>query len=184
MSTVTEKAKQKMNGVIERLKEDLKTIRTGRANPGAFENVTVEVYGSHARLRDVAQISAPDARQILITPFDPQTAGSIQKSIEKANLNVKPVLDGTIIRISIAPMDGNAREGMCKQCKKFGEDAKIHIRQIRKESNDTLKKQKADKIIGEDIVNSEEKKIQELTDDFCKKCDEQCHQKEKEVMTI
>jgi ribosome recycling factor len=184
MSTVNEKAKQKMLGVLDRLKEDLKTIRTGRASPSAFENVMVEVYGSNARLRDVAQISAPDARQILITPFDPQTASSIQKSIDKANLNVKPVLDGTTIRISIAPMDGNARELMCKQCKKFSEESKIHVRQIRKDSNDTLKKQKADKIIGEDIANSEEKKIQELTDDFCKKCDELAHQKEKEVMTI
>lgn len=184
MSTVTDKAKQKMQGALDHLKEDLKTIRTGRANPSAFENVTVEVYGSHARLRDVAQISAPDARQIVITPFDPQTASAIQKSIEKANLNVKPVLDGTLVRISIAPMDGNAREAMCKQCKKFSEDAKIHIRQIRKESNDTLKKQKAEKIIGDDILHAEEKKIQELTDDFCKKCDEVSHQKEKEVMTI
>ncbi len=184
MSTITEKAKQKMQSALDHLKEDLKGIRTGRANPGAFENVAVEVYGSTVRLRDVAQISAPDARQVMITPFDPQTASSIQKSIEKANLNVKPVLDGTLIRISIAPMDGNAREAMCKQCKKFAEDSKIHVRQIRKESNDTLKKQKNDKVIGDDILHAEEKKIQELTDDFCKKCDELAHQKEKEVMTI
>lgn len=184
MSTITEKAKQKMQSALEHLKEDLKGIRTGRANPGAFENLSVEVYGSNARLRDVAQISAPDARQILITPYDPQTGSSIQKSIEKANLNVKPILDGTSIRISIAPMDGNAREAMCKQCKKLAEDSKIHIRQIRKESNDTLKKQKGDKTINDDVFHAEEKKIQELTDDFCKKCDEISHQKEKEVMTI
>lgn len=184
MSQITDKAKQKMQSALDHLRDELKSIRTGRASPSAFEHVMVEVYGSQMRLKDVAQISAPDARQILITPFDPQTVGSIQKSIEKANLNVKPTVDGALIRISIPAMDGTTRESMKKLCHKYAEDTKVHVRGARQEANNTVKKQKADKIIGEDIAHSEEKKIQELTDEFCKKCDEMASAKEKEISTI
>lgn len=184
MSQLTDKTKEKMNSALDHLRDELKSVRTGRANPSAFELVNVEAYGSHMRLKEVAQISAPDARMILITPYDPQMASSIQKSIEKANLNVKPTLDGTNIRISIQPMDGNTREAMKKMCHEYAEKAKIQIRQIRQEANQVLKKQKADKTIAEDIANSEEKKVQELTDEACKKCEELCHLKEKELSTI
>lgn len=184
MSEITDKSKHKMQQVLEHLREELKSVRTGRASPSSFENVSVEVYGSMVRLRDVAQISAPDARQIVITPYDPQTAHAIQKSLDKANLNVKPMVDGSVIRINIPPMDGSTREAMTKLCKKFAEDAKVHIRQARKDANDLIKKHKNDKVIGEDVARVEEKRIQDLTDDFCKKSDDLAHQKEKEVLTI
>jgi ribosome recycling factor len=184
VSSITEKSKQKMIQALDHLKEELKTIRTGRASPSSFENVAIELYGSLSKLRDLAQISSPDARQILITPYDPQTAHAIQKSIEKANMNVKPTVDGTMVRINIPPMDGVTRELMTKLCKKFAEEGKVHIRQIRKDSNDAIKKQKLDKTMSDDTAKAEEKKIQDFTNDYCKKCDELAQQKEKEVMTI
>lgn len=184
MSQTTDKAKQKMQATLDHLQTELKSIRTGRANPGAFEHVSVEVYGSNMKLKELCQISAPDARTILITPYDPQTASLIAKGIEKANLNVKPIVDGTNIRINIPPMDGATRESMKKLCHKYAEEAKIHVRQARQDANNSIKKLKNEKTVSEDTANREEKEIQNLTDEFCKKCDELANQKEKELSII
>ena len=136
------------------------------------------------RLKELATVTTPEPRQILITPFDPQTAGPISKGIEKANLNLQPMLEGHLIRINIPPMDEAMRKDIVKQAKKKTEDAKVAVREVRRKSNDLLKKQKGDSEITEDEMKKGEKKVQELTDEYCKEVDELFTVKEKEIMTV
>lgn len=181
---ILDQAKSKMAAAIEHLKTELKSIRTNRANPGMLDGVSVEIYGSTMRVKDVASINAPEARMLLITPFDPATTNAIGKSIEKANLGFMPIVDGNAIRIKIPPMDENARKEMVKQCHKRKEEAKISIRNIRRDCNEAAKKQKADGILTEDALKKLEKNIQDLTDKSCKEADDLAEKKEKEVTTI
>jgi ribosome recycling factor len=182
--TITDQTKAKMALAIEHLKNELKGIRTGRANTAMLDGIYVEVYGSPTRLKDIASVTTPEPRQLLITPFDRQNNSAIGKAIEKANLGYMPIVDGNCIRIKISPMDDSMRKKMVTQCKEKGEEAKISIRNNRRESNDTLKKQKTKGEIPEDLVKKIEKEIQELTDKFCKECDDITSKKEKEVTTI
>ena len=105
-----EETKSKMALAIDHLKNDLKNLRTGRANPGLVDHVTIEMYGSQMRIKDVASVSAPEPRMLLITPFDPQTVGAIGKAIEKANLGVMPIVDANVVRIKIPPMTEEIRK--------------------------------------------------------------------------
>ncbi len=179
-----EQVKTKMQGTLDHFKQELKNLRSNRANPGMVEGVSVEVYGAHMKIKELASITTPESRQILIAPFDPQTAGSIAKAIEKANLNLQPVLEGHSIRINVPPMDQAMRQEIVKQGKKKAEDAKIAIRDIRRKSNDTIKKQKADGELTEDGMKKLEKAIQDLTDKFCKQVDDLFSAKEKEVLAV
>lgn len=182
--TIQDQAKAKMAAAIEHLKNDLKNIRTGRANPGLVEHVLIEVYGSSMRLKDVASISTPEARMLLITPFDPQAAGAIGKGIEKANLGVTPIVDGHSVRIKIPSMTEEMRTKMAKICHEEREKTKVSIRNIRREANEQARKQKAEGVIAEDILKKTEKSIQELTDKYCKEADELSEKKEKELATV
>jgi len=182
--SIADETKSKMQETVDHLKKELSQLRSGRANPSMLDSVQVEVYGSQMRLKELATVTTPEPRQLLITPFDPQTAGPISKGIEKANLNLQPMLEGNIIRINIPPMDESMRKDIVKQGKKKAEDAKVAIREVRRKSNDTLKKQKADSEITEDEMKRGEKKVQELTDDFCKQVDDHFVVKEKEIMTV
>jgi len=149
-----------------------------------LDAVPIEVYGTQMRIRELASVSTPEPRQILVTPFDPQTAGPIGKSIEKANIGMQPILEGNVLRINIPPMDESMRKDIVKQAKKKAEDSKVAIREVRRKSNDLVRKQKADGDIAEDEMKTAEKRIQELTDDFCKQADELFSVKEKEIMTV
>ena len=183
MSTEKE-VESKMQATLEHFKQELKNLRTNRANPGMVEGVSVEVYGTHMRIKELANISAPEARQILITPFDPQTGAAIAKGIEKANLNLQPVLESGTIRINVPPMDQSMRVEIVKQGKKKAEDAKIAIREIRRKSNDTIRKQKTDGVLTEDGLKKLEKAIQDFTDKFCRTVDDLFTAKEKEIMAV
>lgn len=184
MSNIADEAKKKMQSAVEHFKQELKNLRTGRANPSILDHVTVEVYGSSVRLKEVSNVTAPEARMLLITPFDPQTAGSIAKGIEKANLNLQPILDGHVVRISIPPMDESMRKQMVKLGKQKVEEAKVAIREIRRKCNELAKKQKADGDITEDMMKKFEKNIQDSTDQSCKEVDSLMNTKEKEIMTV
>jgi ribosome recycling factor len=181
---ILDQTKNKMTAALEHFKNDLKNIRTGRANPGMVEQILVEVYGSSMRLKDVASITVPESRQLLITPFDPQNASVIAKSIEKANIGFKPIVDGHTVRIGIPPMTEELRKKMAKICHEEKEKAKVSIRNIRREANEAVRKQKADGEIAEDMMKKWEKNIQELTDKFCKEVDDLAEKKEKEISTI
>lgn len=181
---VTDDAKNKMHAALEHLKTELKGIRTGKANPAMLDSVSVEVYGSAMRIKDVASVSAPEMRQLLITPFDPQTASSITKGIEKANLGLQPIVDGNAVRIKIPQMDESLRKEMAKMCHKKREEAKVSIRIIRRDANDEIRKQKSAGDIPEDLMKKLEKTVQELTDKCCQEADDIAALKEKEVMHV
>ena len=181
---VVDDTKAKMIATIEHLKQELKNLRTGRANPGILDQVQVELYGASMRLKEVANITAPESRMLLITPFDSKSAGAIAKGIEKANLNLQPILDGTIVRISIPPMDESVRKEMVKIGKKKVEEAKIGIREIRKKQNELVRKLKVDGDLAEDQMKKFEKSIQDYTDQYCKEADSVMTAKEKEIMTV
>lgn len=181
---ITSQMKTKMAAAIEHLRSELKSVRTGRANPGMLDHIMVEVYGTPMRIKDVASITTPEARMLLISPFDTKNAAAIGKAIERANLNLTPIVDGNVVRIKIAPMDESMRKNMIKQCYRLLEETKVAIRNIRREGNETVRKQKNEGILAEDAMKKAEKNIQELTDKACKDADEICAQKEKEVSTI
>jgi ribosome recycling factor len=182
--SVTDDAKNKMLAVIDHLKEELKQIRSGKANPGMLDGVVVEVYGAPARLKEIASVTSPESRQILITPFDRNNASAISKAIEKANLGLQPMVDGNAVRIKIPPMDESMRKKMVTVCRDKCEKAKIGIRNTRRDCNNDLKKQKSDGEIAEDVVKKKEKEIQDLTDKYCKEADDMTRKKEEEVLTI
>lgn len=182
--SLQDQTKLKMSAAIEHFKAELKGIRTGRANPAMLDHVNVEIYDSQMRIKELASVTAPEPRQLLITPFDPTTKGAIAKSIERANLGFMPIVDGNVVRIKIPPMDENMRKEMIKLCHKRCEEAKVGIRNIRRDSNETARKQKADGEIAEDLLKKLEKTIQELTDKYCKEADDLTASKEKEISTI
>ncbi len=184
MSQIESQVKSAMQGSLDHLKQELKALRTGRANSAMLDKVSVEVYGSHVKLKEVASISVPEARQIVVTPFDFSNASAIKKGIEAANLGVNPMVDGKVIRINIPPMDETVRKQIAKQCKDLGEKSKIVMREVRRKYNDLIRKQKAEGSMPEDMMKKLEKTIQDLTDRFCKDIDTMTAEKEKEVMTI
>lgn len=182
--SITEQTKSKMQAALEHFKTELKNLRTNRANPGMLDGVSVEVYGSQMRIKELANVSVPEPRQLLISPFDPQTTGAIAKGIEKANLNLQAIAEGSVIRINVPPMDESMRKQIVKQGKQKAEDAKIVVRDIRRKNNELARKQKADGLMTEDVMKKEEKGIQELTDKFCKEIDDLFSAREKEIMTV
>lgn len=149
---IVEEIKTKMKESLDHFKSELKNLRTGRANPAVLDNVQVEAYGSFVRLKEVATVTAPEARQLLISPFDPNTAGPIAKAIEKANLNLQPILDGRVVRINVPPMDESMRKEIAKQAKKKAEDAKVVIREIRRKGNEGVRKLEKGGELTEDEV--------------------------------
>lgn len=184
MSSPSVQAKEKMQGAIDHFKTELKMLRTNRANPAMVDGVLVEAYGSTMRLKELANVTVPESRQILISPFDPQTAMLIAKGIEKANLNLQPVVESGAIRITVPPMDEAMRKQIVKQGKQKAEEAKITLREIRRKYNELARKNKTDGLCTEDVMNKEEKVIQELTDKGCKEVDSLFSAKEKEIMTV
>ena len=184
MSQVESQVKAAMQAAIDHLKQELKSLRTGRANSAMLDNVQAEVYGSKSNIKKLANISVPESRQILVTPFDFSTVHAIAKGIEAANLGVHPMVDGKVIRLNIPPMDQNIRKQIAKQCKELGEKAKISMREVRRKFNELVRKQKADGSLPEDMMKKLEKTIQELTDKYCRDCDTSCAEKEKEIMTV
>lgn len=181
---IIEQTKAKMAAAIEHLKNELKNIRTGRANPGMLDSVMVDVYGTQVRIRDIASITTPEARMLLVTPFDHSNNAAIGKAIERANIGLLPIVDGNVVRIKIPQMDDSMRKEMMKLCSRCGEAEKIVIRNLRRDANETARKQKADGTITEDLLRKWEKTIQDLTDKSCREVDDLCEKKEKEISTI
>ena len=181
---IIDDTKRNMKSALDHLGRELKNLRTNRPNPSVLNAVMIEIYGSVLKVRDLASISVSDGRQLLVTPFDSQAIGAIRKGIEKANLGLQPMIDGTSIRIPIPPMSEELRKGIAKEAKDKSEKAKIIIREYRRKANDSIKKQKIDSEISEDEQKKNEKLIQNLTDQFCKKIDEIYFQKEKDILEV
>lgn len=173
-----------MQSVIDHFKGELKNLRTGRASPSILDGVMVESYGSTLKLKDLASVNAPESRQLVVTPYDAQNLHAIAKGIERANLNLHPIVDGNVVRINIPPMDESARKEIAKIGKKKAEESKVSIREVRRKSNDLARKMKADGEMPEDMLKKMEKSIQELTDKCCDEIDSLFAAKEKEILTV
>ncbi|MFP4427749.1 MAG: ribosome recycling factor [Desulfovermiculus sp.] len=184
MDEVFQDCKQRMQKALDTLKKDFSRLRTGRASTTLVEDVMVDYYNTPTPLNQLASISIPDSRTITIQPWDRNSFSDVEKAIMKSDLGLNPINDGKVIRISIPPLTEERRKELVKVAKKNTEDAKIAIRNVRREGNETLKKMKNDKDITEDDQHKGQEKIQELTDSFTAKADELLAEKEKEIMEI
>ncbi len=175
------KTKVKMEKAVSIFEASLKNVRTGRASPSLLDHVNVDYYGMPTPLNQIAGISVVEGKQLLIKPFDPNSLKNIEKAIFEANINITPINDGTMIRLNVPTLTEETRKEMVKIVHKDAEEAKINIRNIRREQNDAVKK---DDSLTEDLEKDGLERIQKLTDDFIKKIDEISAVKAKEVMTV
>lgn len=175
---------EKMEKTISVLTEDYASIRAGRANPGVLERVNVEYYGAMTPVNQMAAISVSEARILVIQPWDRSSLKAIEKAINTSDIGIPPQNDGTCIRLVFPPLTEERRKDLCKQVEKHGEEAKINIRNHRREANESFKKQLKDKLITEDEQKDFEKDVQKLTDDFVAKVSKMVEEKEKEIMEI
>ncbi|WP_456324926.1 ribosome recycling factor [Desulfonauticus submarinus] len=184
MEQVFKSGKEKMKKAVSVLEKELAKLRTGRASTGLVENLKVDYYGTLTPLNQLASISIPDSRTIAIQPWDRGAFSEIEKAIQKSDLGLTPVNDGKVIRINLPPLTEERRKELVKLAKKYGEEAKIAVRNIRRELNETLKKMKNEKEITEDDLHRGQDEVQKLTDKYIAKIDEILADKEKEIMEI
>ncbi|MCR4899589.1 MAG: ribosome recycling factor, partial [Treponema sp.] len=167
---------------IASFKDSLNTIRTGRANAAIFDKVRVDYYGTKSPLNQVATIAIPEARSVIITPFDKSLIGEIEKAIQVADLGFNPSNDGKVIRITIPALTSDRRKELVKQAKTIAENSRTAIRNIRRDGNDELKKQQKDGTLTEDGLKSETDKLQKLTDKYIDEINKIYDAKEKEIL--
>ena len=183
IKTILESAKTQMEKTITHLEADLAKIRAGKANPSMLDNVFVDYYGAKTTLGNVASVNTQDSRTILVQPWEKSMLTPIEKAIQAANLGFNPQNDGILIRIVVPPLTEERRKDLVKTSKSCGEDAKVSLRNIRKESIDKIKAlQKAG--LPEDEAKGGETKMQGLVDEFSVKCEKHLEQKEKEILTV
>jgi ribosome recycling factor len=175
-----------MDAALENLKREFSSIRTGKASPALVENLEVGIaaYGSQMKLKELAVITTPEARMIMVQPFDPSTANEIDKALRESKLGFNPINEGRVLRIPIPALTEERRKEYVKTLKTMGEDARVRVRAGRKDGMDAGKKMKNDKVLTEDGVRDFESDIQEATDTHIKLVDELVAAKEKEVMTV
>ncbi|MEA4920607.1 MAG: ribosome recycling factor [Clostridiaceae bacterium] len=174
----------KMAKTIEVLKSDFATVRAGRANPSVLDKITVEHYGSTMLINQLASVSVPEPRVLAIQPWDASATKAIEKAIQTSDLGINPQSDGKIIRLTFPQLTEERRKDLTKTVKKMGEDAKVAVRNIRRDAVDTFKNQKKKSEITEDDLKTLEKEIQDSTDKFCKDIDVETAKKEKELMEL
>jgi ribosome recycling factor len=186
MSTadIKKNAQDKMAKSLETLKNDLAKVRTGRAHVGILDHVTVDYYGNPTAISQVANLTLIDARTIGVTPFEKKMGGAIEKAIRDADLGLNPAAQGDTIRVPTPPLTEERRKEMVKLCKSEAEDAKIAVRNIRRDANEQLKKLTKDKAISEDDERRASDDVQKLTDKAIVDIDKQVADKEKEVLTV
>lgn len=175
---------EKMEKTIRILESDYASIRAGRANPAVLDKITVDYYGTPTPIQSLAAVSVSEARILVIQPWVKSTLKAIEKAIQVSDLGINPANDGMVIRIVFPPLTEERRKDICKQIRKQGEDSKVAIRSIRRDANDTFKKQKKSSEISEDEQKTLEEDMQKLTDKFCKRIDEIASKKEKEILEI
>ncbi len=173
---------KKMKKTVEILRNELVKIRTGRANPGLVEDIKVESYGTQVPLSQLTSITVPEPRQLLIRPWDKNLLPDIEKAIQKSGLGLTPTSDGVVIRLNLPPLTEENRQNISKLVHKIGEENKIAIRNIRRQSIETIKQMKNDKEISEDDEKKMEKEIQKLTDIYVEEIDNILISKDKEIL--
>ena len=176
--------KERMQKSLDHLASEFATVRAGRANAGVLDHIQVEYYGSPTPIQQVASISSPDPRSLVIQPWDSSILKGIEKAILTSDLGINPTNDGKCIRLLFPQLTEERRKDLAKQVKKYGEECKVAIRNIRRDAMDTFKKQQKASEITEDDLKGLEKDMQKMTDEYIKKVDEMTAKKEKELYAI
>ncbi|HOP51027.1 MAG TPA: ribosome recycling factor [Ignavibacteriales bacterium] len=184
MDKLLKDTQHKMEMSIETFKNELHTIRSGKASTALLEHIKVDYYGTPTPLKQAANITVQDAHTLAITPWDKSLIHAIEKAILQSDLGLNPRNDGQIVRVPIPPLTEERRKELVKNVKKIGEEFKIAIRNVRRDANEHAKKMEKDKKISEDDKKMLEEKIQKMTDDFIKKIDDMIKNKEKEIMEV
>ncbi len=181
---VISKAKDHMDKSVSVFAEDLSRMRTGRANTSLVEAIQVEYYGSKVPINQVAALSVPEPRLITIKPFEARIIGDIERAIMQSDLGLTPANDGKLIRVPIPQLTEERRKDLVKQVKKYAEDARIAVRNVRRDANDALKKIQKDGGISEDDLRKLEKQVQDITDEHIGRIDKIAAEKEKDMMQV
>lgn len=181
---VLKNMREKMETAIQAFTRNLATVRAGRANPTLLDNIFVEYYGAPTPLNQLAQIGAPEARLLVITPFDKSSVGDIEKAIQKADLGLSPSNDGNVIRINIPALTEERRRDLTKVVGKYAEESRVQVRNIRREANEQLKKLEKDTVITEDELRTSQDNVQKETDRFIEEIDQLAANKEAEIMEV
>ena len=180
--TELKELRERMDKVIEHLKNEFLAIRTGRAHPGLVSDIKVDYYGAPTPVKQIATVSVPEGRQIAIAPFDRSALKLIEKAILASSLGVTPQNDGEIIRVNLPELTRERRVELTKLVGKYAEEGRIALRNLRRDSNDVLKKKEKNSEISEDDLKKYTKEVQDVTDEYIKKIDEVLKAKEKEIM--
>jgi ribosome recycling factor len=177
-------AKTRMHKAVEALQHELLTVRTGRASPGLVEQLKVEYYGTPTPLLQLATISAPDAKLIVISPYDKSAIGAIEKAIQKSDLGLQPSNDGAVIRLNIPPLTEERRKELAKHVRKRVEEARVAVRNVRRDIHEHIRKLEHDHTISQDELHRSETELQKLTDDQIAQVDSLGTEKEQEILTV
>lgn len=184
MQAVLTDAEERMKKALATLDKEFARLRTGRATTSLLDGLRVDYYGTPTPLDQIASVATPDSRTITIQPWDRKAFSDVERAILKSDLGLTPVNDGKIIRISIPPLTEDRRKDLAKVAKKYAEEAKVAVRNIRRDANEALKKKKNDKSISEDDQHRGQEDVQKLTDAYIAKAEEILSKKEKEIMEI
>ena len=184
MKELLVKAEEKMDKSLNALDREFKSVRAGRANPAILDKVTVDYYGTPTPIQQMAAVSVPEGRILQIQPWDVSTLRDIEKAIQTADIGINPQNDGKVIRLLFPPLTEERRRDLVKDIKKMGEESKVSIRSVRRDALEKAKGMKKNNEITEDDLTSLEKKIQTLTDKYCKEADDLSAAKEKEILEI
>ncbi len=180
----TKATEERMQKSVSAYENNLSTIRASQANGAIVSKVTFDYYGSATKLTDMASVAVTDPKTLTITPYDRSTLKAMVKAIQASDIGINPVDDGTVIRLVFPPLTEEHRKGLAKQIQKLSEDARVAVRNVRRDANDDIKKQKKDGTMTEDEQKAGEKSVQDLTDRYIKMIDEITSKKEKEIMQI
>jgi ribosome recycling factor len=179
---VVSESKSKMQKAVDVLQDELKAFRGGRATPALVDHIRVDYYGSPTPLKSLATISAPEADMLVIKPFDPASVKTIEKAIKSSDLSIAPIIEGKFIRLNIPPLSGERRRQLVQQAKQSGEQAKVSIRNIRRDANKNLDKQQKDGEITEDDRDAAKKQIDDITKEFTDRIDSLVAHKSDEIL--
>ena len=177
-------ATDRMEKALDALRRDLATVRTGRASPALVEHLKVDYYGAATPLNQLATISTPDARLITVQPWDRGSIGAIEKAILKSDIGLNPSNDGTLIRLAIPQLTEERRREIAKQVRKRAEDARVAVRNIRRDAHENIRRLEHEHEISQDDLHRAETELQKLTDDHIKEIDKVGHEKEEEVLAV
>ncbi len=184
MKTVYEFCKSKMGKTLEVLESDYAAIRAGRANPKVLDKVTVDYYGTPTPIVQLASISVPDARTLVVAPWDKSVLKEVEKAIQASDVGINPQNDGTVLRLNFPPLTEDRRKEIAKEIQSMAEKSKVALRNIRRDGMDKIKHMEKNGDITEDDLKDGEKQIQKITDGFVKDIDEAADVKEKEILTV